>query len=71
MAKDLRKSLWFYDGEVMSFDRLVGTYKGKTWAVSEKKAAQNIIFSYKMQQGLEPHANIKLAEKPVLLYKAS
>lgn len=69
---DTKKSLWYYDGKVMSFGRLVGEIKHqKTWAPTERKAVQNLCFSYKMSHGLAPTANVELAEKPVLLYKAS
>ena len=68
---DARKSLWYYDGKVMSFGRVVGTIKQKTWAASEKRAASNFCYSYKMAHGLEASAKVELAEKPVLLYKAS
>ena len=40
-------------------------WKASTFAVSEKKAAANLVFQYKNANGLAPNANIKLASKPI------
>ena len=67
-----KKSLYYYSGPIYRFDQYVGDFKGKTWAVSSKKAKQNIAFQFGMQQGLEPTSigNIRLDKDPELLYKA-
>lgn len=65
-----KKSLYYYNGPVFRFDQYVGEFKGKTWAVSAKKAKQNIAFQWAMQQGFEPNSNFQIKDEPELLYKA-
>lgn len=60
------KQEYRYKGDVLSFDRVVyRNWKASTFAVSEKKAAANLVFQYKNANGLAPNANIKLASKPI------
>jgi len=49
------KELYKYDGAVKRFDKIViHRFVACTYAASEKKAIQNIIFQAKKKLGLEP-----------------
>lgn len=64
--KKQEKQEYRYKGDVLSFDRVVyRNWKASTFAVSAKRAAANLVFQYKNANGLAPHANIKLASKPI------
>lgn len=57
------KSLYVYNGSIEIFGRHQENFKAKTWAVSEKKAAQNICYQYKQMMGLIPATKVSLGDK--------
>lgn len=53
-----------YDGPVMEFDRCVANrWTGKTYAVSEAKARNNLTFKFKKESGKSPQTKISLPGK--------
>ncbi len=55
------KQSYYYEGPVMYFDKcILSTWKGYTYAESERKAKSNLAFRYKQAYGLAPTANITL-----------
>ena len=62
----MTKELYFYNGPVMEFDRVVSErWTGKTYAVSESKAKSNLAYQYKKHYGKLPSAKITLPGKVV------
>ena len=60
-------NLYSYSGPVTMFNRCVSsTWKGETYASSERKAKSNLIFQYKKQNGLTPASRINLPGKVIL-----
>lgn len=52
---------YIYEGPVLQFGKVVDQrWHGVTYAVSEKKARNNLTFRYKREHGLVPGANITL-----------
>lgn len=51
--------LYFYDGPVLEFDRIVANHwTATTRAVSEKKARNNLSYQFKKQYGREARSKI-------------
>lgn len=64
MAKE--KKLYTYNGGVLSFGKIVtNNYKAQTYAVSEKQAANNILFQFKLKMGYNAGSAFSLAGKVV------
>lgn len=56
--------LYFYNGPVTSFGRIINSkWSGQTRAPSSKKAAQNLMYQYKMQHKLQVTSKIELPGK--------
>ena len=52
-------NLYFYDGPVLEFERIVDNHwVAQTRAESEKKARSNLAYQYKKQHGREPRSKI-------------
>ncbi len=61
MAEAREKNRYRYNGGVMIYDRVVADhFKAETWAVSPKKAANNIVFQYKKKCNVAPHIPVRL-----------
>jgi len=48
------KQYFKYEGPVYHFEKYVDNFKGNTWAVSRKQAANNILFQFKTSRGWDP-----------------
>lgn len=58
--------LYSYNGPVMEFDRVIDrSWKGETYAASEKKAKSNLAYQYKSSHGKLPRTRITLPGKVV------
>ena len=58
------KSLYFYEGPVMRFENcIMSKWKASTYASSEAKARSNLIYRFKMENGLIPETKISLPGK--------
>ena len=56
--------LYFYDGPVLEFERIIANrWKATTYAVSEKKARCNLAHQFKKQYGREPRSKITIPGK--------
>ena len=56
--------LYFYDGPVLEFDRIVANHwTASTRAESEKKARCNLAYQFKMQYGRVPRSKITIPGK--------
>ncbi len=56
-----------YDGPVMNFEHCVSNrWKATTYAVSEKKARNNLTYRYKKENDLLPNTKITLPGKVIL-----
>ena len=56
--------LYFYDGPVLEFDRIVANHwTASTRAESEKKARCNLAYQFKMQYGRVPTTKITVPVK--------
>lgn len=58
--KHSEQDLYFYDGPVMMFGRIIGHLSGETLAVSERKARSNFAYRYKKEKGYASTAKISL-----------
>lgn len=57
---------YMYDGPVMEFDICIANrWQGSTYAVSEKKARNNLAYQYKKKNNRTPGAKITLPGKIV------
>ena len=57
---------YMYDGPVMEFDICIANrWQGSTYAVSEKKARNNLAYQYKKKNNRPPGAKITLPGKIV------
>lgn len=57
-------NLYFYDGPVLEFERIVANrWTGSTRAESEKKARSNLAYQFKRQYGREPRSKISIPGK--------
>lgn len=64
MAEKMR--VYNYKGDVKSFSTIVSrNWTGSTRAISEKKAAANLVYQYKRQHRLASSAKITLSGVPV------
>lgn len=60
-------NLYSYSGPVMEFETCVtNNWKGSTYAVSEKKARNNLAYQYKKHNSKTPNAKILLPGKLTL-----
>lgn len=60
--------LYFYDGPVLEFDRIVANHwSAKTLAESEKKARSNLAYQFKMQYGKVPRSKITIPGKLIIV----
>ena len=56
--------LYFYDGPVLEFDRIVANHwTASTRAESEKKARCNLAYQFKMKYGRTPNSKIIIPGK--------
>ena len=56
-----------YDGVVKEFDTIISNrWHGSTYAASEKKARNNLIYRYKREHGKSPDSKITLPGKLVM-----
>lgn len=59
------KRCYVYDGPVLRFGTImVSKWHGSTFAVSEKQAANNLVYQFKRQVGLIPATKVSLAGTP-------
>ena len=60
--------LYFYEGPVLEFDRIVANHWiAQTRAESEKKARSNLAYQFKMQYGREPRSKITVPGKLTII----
>lgn len=60
-------NLYFYDGPVLEFDRIIADHwSASTRAVSEKKARCNLAHQFKMEYGREPRSKITIPGKIII-----
>lgn len=60
--------LYFYDGPVLEFDRIVANHwTASTRAESEKKARCNLAYQFKMQYGRVPRSKIAIPGKLTII----
>ena len=61
-------NLYFYDGPVLKFDKIVANHwSAKTLAESEKKARSNLAYQFKMQYGKVPRSKITIPGKLIIV----
>lgn len=59
--------LYFYDGPVLEFDRIIANHwSASTRAESEKKARSNLAFQFKKQYGKAPRSKITIPGKLII-----
>lgn len=59
--------LYFYDGPVLEFDRIIANHwSASTRAESEKKARSNLAFQFKKQYGKEARSKITVPGKLII-----
>ena len=59
--------LYFYDGPVLEFDRIIANHwSASTRAESEKKARSNLAFQFKKQYGKEARSKITIPGKLII-----
>lgn len=62
--EDLSMNVYFYNGPVLEFDRVIANHwTGSTRAESEKKARSNLAYQFKMQYGRAPRSKITIPGK--------
>ena len=60
--------LYFYDGPVLEFDRIIANHwKASTRAESEKKARSNLAYQFKLQHGRVPRSKITVPGKLIII----
>ena len=60
--------LYFYDGPVMEFDRIIANHwTASTRAETEKKARSNLAYQYKKQHGRVPNSKITVPGKLTII----
>lgn len=60
-------NMYYYDGPVMEFDRIIANnWKGTTMAESEKKAKNNLSYQFKQQHHKTSNTKITLPGKMVV-----
>lgn len=61
-------NLYFYDGPVLEFEKVVANHWiAKTLADSEKKARCNLAYQFKMQSGKTPRSKITIPGKLTII----
>ena len=61
---------YLYDGPVMKFEKCVSNrWKGTTYAASESKARNNLIYQYKKNNNLCPNTKITLPGNIVIVQR--
>lgn len=61
-------NLYFYDGPVLEFEKVVANnWTSKTLAESEKKARCNLAYQFKMQSGKTPRSKITIPGKLTII----
>lgn len=61
-------NLYFYDGPVLEFERIIANHwSGSTRAETEKKARSNLAFQFKKQYGREPRSMITIPGKLTII----
>ena len=64
--------LYFYDGPVLEFDRIIANrWISSTYAESEKKARNNLAYQFKQQYGRAPRSKITIPGKLTIERKDS
>lgn len=59
--------LYFYDGPVLEFERIIAEHwSASTRAVSEKKARCNLAHQFKLQFGRTPRSKITIPGKLII-----
>lgn len=59
--------MYFYDGPVMEFDRIVANHwSSSTRAETEKKARSNLAYQFKMQTGRTSRSKITIPGKLII-----
>lgn len=60
-------NVYFYEGPVLEFDRIVANHwSASTRAISEKKARCNLAYQFKMEYGREPRSKITIPGKLII-----
>ena len=60
--------LYFYDGPVLEFDRIVANHwTGTTRAKTENKARSNLAYQFKKQYGREARSKITVPGRLIIL----
>lgn len=60
--------LYFYDGPVLEFDKVISDrWSASTRAESEKKARSNFAYQFKMQYGKVPRSKITIPGKLTII----
>lgn len=60
--------LYFYDGPVLEFDRIIANHwSASTRAESEKKARNNLAFQFKKQYGKNARSKITVPGKLIIM----
>lgn len=60
--------LYFYEGPVLEFERIVDErWRSTTRAESEKKARNNLAYQFKMQTGRAPRSKISIPGKLIII----
>ena len=61
VEEPITKNKYVYNGPVMIFDECVQTHwKGKTTAISKRKARANFAYQWKKENGYAPNAKVTL-----------
>lgn len=61
-------NLYFYDGPVLEFERIIAErWSASTRAVSEKKARCNLAHQFKIQYGRTPQSKISIPGKLTII----
>lgn len=61
-------NLYFYDGPVLEFERIIAEHWcASTRAVSEKKARTNLAHQFKLQYGRVPQSKITIPGKLTII----
>lgn len=67
MTEQKEKKTYVYKGPVFYFGKVVAdNWEGRTRAVSEKQAVNNLIFQFKKKAGYIPDVKVTLGSKPKL-----
>lgn len=65
----MSKHKYYYSGPVLEFGKLVAErWRGETVASSERKAKNNLAYTYKHQYNRPIGAKLELPGEPILIY---